>query len=62
MKVIAKKDLFHPMNNSPAFKKGNEYSPRNKWVTAFTSNTILTNEQGEPHMVGSFFKHFIVKH
>ena len=61
MKAIPKKDLFHPLNNSPAFKKGKEYSPRNEYVTTFTPETTLINEQGEPHIVGNFFKHFTVK-
>lgn len=61
MKVIAKKDLFHPSNTAPSFKKGNEYTTvvysQHK---PFSESTILLNEQQEPHRVGNWFKHFKV--
>lgn len=58
--IKAKKDLF---NGGKCFTKGSEYTV-NKEVSieAGLMECMTTNDMGEPHLIGSFWRNFkIVK-
>jgi hypothetical protein len=57
--IIAKKDLF---NDGKCFSKGKEYKV-NGIITIEPSlmEKAATNDQGQPHIIGSWWREFTIK-
>lgn len=53
--VKCNKTLKHPNSPSPDFIKGNTYTGR---ICNVLENLTVTNEHGEPHILGIWSKHF----
>jgi len=53
-KVKCNKNLFH-RDGTKSFTKGNEYEGN---ICNVIENLIVTNDQGEPHKISEWAKHF----
>lgn len=57
--IIAKKDLY---NAGKCFTKGKEYEvPRPLYNTASLMEVTITNDQGQPHIIGGWWRDFEIK-
>jgi hypothetical protein len=58
--IIAKKDLY---NGGKCFTKGKEYEVPGRIVLteAGLMDRQVTNDQGEPHNIGSWWRDFTIK-
>jgi len=55
MKIKAKKDLY---NGGKCFTKGKIYEVAPVNNTAGLMERTITNDQGQPHIIGSFWRNF----
>lgn len=59
MKIQAKKDLY---NGGKCFTKGKQYEVKQVHTEASLMDCQTTNDQGQPHLIGSWWREFkIVK-
>ena len=61
--VTCKKDLFMEGAKVASFTKGKTYTPtgyltRNSQEINLSENTLLIDDQGDAHRVGTWLKHF----
>lgn len=56
-RIKATKDLYHG-DGTRSFTKGNEYIVRNVSQPYELIEATATNDQGEPHKISLWYKHF----